>query len=978
MRQNTSNLRVPTPDANPTDARPPADALVFTSLLFLSGLCGLSYEVLYARVLGNVIGDTLTVSAAILMTFLLGIGIGTRCAYRLWRHLWIIEAAIGGCGVLFAWSIPWLDSIFYGSMPLLGSGTAGSVLICALILAVPAFLIGCSLPLFAGYLSELQSAKMFAPAYAVYNLGAALTVLLIEFWLIRRLGLRWSLVSIAAVNLATAAVLRLRFDELRQTVPTQTERSRFSMWDRAALWLVSVGSAVFQLMMIKSAECLFGPFHETFALVLAIVLLGVAAGAWCCDRFRLGLTRVLLVNLIGLGWYLGGLELVAHWYAAWYPTASEHYISSVLLKFVALVCVMGGPALSFGATIPAVFQQQSDVSRASGQLLFVSCLGNAAGFLLMALVLHRHLDYGGITLFVSCLTVVGVCLSERMRPRRLMITAVCLAGVVGVWHSVWNENLLYLGHTAFHSTEDLEEASEDLQHPQRFKGNRDVFAINWIDDRPYFFINGYLSIPLSSPSEKIVGAFSSMFAPRNDRALVLGVGSGATAGTTGLLFDDVDAVEINPAVLDNLHRMSKYSFDIRSNSHVRIVQDDAIHFTKASQASYSLIINTVTTPLYFSSSKLYTRDFFETVRRRLSPGGVYVTWVDSRVGDRGLDIVLNTISESFDHCAMGCVKSSYFLLLCSDEPIRVRQPTLVSENSRLREYFLDEHGIAPTWLPYGLLLQNAFTLKSGEPVETNTLDFPSLEFEMARLRRRGIAEFKKRLRSQMSVDNSRRVLADAMDWDPHQLLLHVQGLLGDSTITDRWAQLVASESKDFILGLKQADAEYHRIRAGQLRTADARHKYGYRLMRLKKYAAAIAEFQDVLALDPRRDNSHFNMAACYEYLEMYEQALEHYRLEHIVDPTDDSVPYRIARVSLQVGDFQQALTAIDTAIRIRSDGENHRLRGRALEGLDRPIDALEAYRRALTLDAKDVLAEEGRRRMEGLLQSEVGQADIMP
>lgn len=976
MQQTASNPRVSIPAGQRSDSVSSAARVGFTCLLFLSGLCGLSYEVLYARVLGNVIGDTMVVSAAILMTFLLGIGVGTRCAYRLWTHLWLIEAGIGVCGLVFAWSIPWLDSLLYASLPVVGSGTASSVLVCSLLLAVPAFLIGCSLPLFAGYLSALHSEAMFTPAYAIYNLGAALTVLMIEFWMMRWLGLRWSLVAIASVNLLTAWVLRRRFDSLARQSSRQAEWSRFPFCDRAALWLVSVGSAIFQLMMIKTAECLFGPFHETFALVLSTVLLGVAVGAWLSDRFRMGLTPVLLLNLAGLGWYLAGLDIVARAYAGWYPIAAEGYLSAVLLKFATLIWLMGLPAVSFGATIPALFQVQRDVSRESGQLLFVSCLGNAAGFLLMAVVLHRQFDYGGIAMIVACLTAAGLCLHARFRPRAIMVSAAWLTAVAVMLQQVWNENLLYLGHTSFHSTENLNEAKEDLQHPQRFKGNRDVFAINWIDGHPYFFINGYLSIPLSSPSEKIVGAFSSVFAPRTDRALVLGVGSGATAGTTGLLFDEVDAVEINPVVLDNLDRMAEFSFDIRNNSRVRIIQDDAIHFTKSSRESYSLIINTVTTPLYFSSSKLYTRDFLDSVRQRLAPGGVYVTWVDSRVGDRGLDIVLNTISKSFDHCAMGCVKSSYFLLLCSAEPVRVRQPNLVANNPRLKEYFLAEHEIVPSWLPYGLLVDNAFELRSATNESINTLDFPALEFEMARLRERGIGEFKKRLRGAMSLAKSRRSLSTAIDWNPHHLLGHVGDLLGDSTITDRWATLVRQQSTDFETGRRQADAEFHRIRSEYLGTADARHKYGFRLMQLERYTQAIEQFQHVLQLNPRRDNTHFNIAACYEYMRVFERALKHYQLERIVDPEDDSVPYRIARVSLQVRDFRQALGAIDVAIRIRSDSENHRMRGLALEGLQRPIDALDSYRRALRLDADDTAAEQGCQRIERLLESDVGQTAV--
>lgn len=56
-------------------------------LLLLSGFAGISYEVLYGRLLGNLIGDQFAVSASVLITFLLGSGLGSAWAYRLWRWL---------------------------------------------------------------------------------------------------------------------------------------------------------------------------------------------------------------------------------------------------------------------------------------------------------------------------------------------------------------------------------------------------------------------------------------------------------------------------------------------------------------------------------------------------------------------------------------------------------------------------------------------------------------------------------------------------------------------------------------------------------------------------------------------------------------------------------------------------------------------------------------------------------------------------
>src|SRR5262249_4377435 len=161
----------------------------------------------------------------------------------------------------------------------------------------------------------------------------------------------------------------------------------------------------------------------------------------------------------------------------------------------------------------------------------------------------------------------------------------------------------------------------------------------WIGGRPHFFINGFISIGLDSPAEKLVGAFASLFAPRRDRALVLGVGSGATAGTVARLLDHMDGVAINAVVLPNLHLTAKYNFDLRQRANIELFHDDAIHHVKVSDQTYSLIVNTVTTPLYFSSSKLYTQDFFRLIKRRLAPDGVYMTWFDSRVGDRGADII---------------------------------------------------------------------------------------------------------------------------------------------------------------------------------------------------------------------------------------------------------------------------------------------------------------------------------------------------
>ena len=107
-------------------------------LLLVSGLCGISYEVLYGRLLGNVFGDQFLVSTAVLLTFMLGIGLGAYFAHRLWRHLWLVEAGIGAYATLFALNLGGIESLLYSLLPGIGTALASTLFMGVILLIVPA------------------------------------------------------------------------------------------------------------------------------------------------------------------------------------------------------------------------------------------------------------------------------------------------------------------------------------------------------------------------------------------------------------------------------------------------------------------------------------------------------------------------------------------------------------------------------------------------------------------------------------------------------------------------------------------------------------------------------------------------------------------------------------------------------------------------------------------------------------------------
>lgn len=940
--------------------------IFFIFLLLLSGFAGISYEILYGRILGNMIGNQWAVSASILLTFLLGIGLGTLAAHRLWRYLWLIEAGIGLYAACFALGFEFIEGLLYSGMDIFGHGLAGNITGCVLLLSFPSFLVGCSLPLFAGYLGRMSEERSFARAYAVHSLGAVLTVLLVEFALIRITGLRNAILTVAGVNAFASLSLFIRYRDVSTDVPSGTHYIHYPGNHIWALAVAGIASAVFQLWMLKAAELLMGPTRDTFALVLSVVLAGIAAGSALVKKYRLSFSHLITANLAGILMLAAGFESMAETYASLYPAAAEHYFLLVLLKLAILFLLMGIPAVTFGATVPSLMTAEDNVALESGRLLFVVSIANAAGFLLMVFVIHQLMSFGQSMVLIAAVSCLALFIHSGKITGTVAAGLIILAGVFASWGMAWNERLLYVGYTAFRSAEDLKANRDLLKSFESFKGRKDVFALTEMKNGDlFFFINGYKSMNLRSPSEKIVGAFSALLSPRTDQALVLGTGSGITAGTVGLLFDHTDTVEINPVVLQNLYRMKEYNFDIEKMAGVRIIQDDAVHFARTGSGSYSLIINTVTSPVYFSSSKLYTRDFIETVKQRMTPDGVYVTWVDTRTGDRGVDIILRTLSQSFRTCWLGYIRSKYFLFACSQGEITMHSPEIVLHNERLREDLILNGGVRTAWLPYHLLSTDALSLIRDRSLPVNTLDFPILEFEVSMLKVDGLDEFIGRLTRSMSIQEVQAALAPVTGSDPLALGLQSSHILGKSPVTAQWHLLLQRELYDFDNRLIEAQLMHYSDIAERHKNAGGHRDLGFEMLTMGRYPDAADQFRKALALDPEIDNANLYLADSYTEIGAFDQAIIHYQKALSLDPDESYAHIGIGRIHMKQQKYKAALEAFDRAAAISATSDANFYRGLAFERLGDKSSARSSYEEALRISPDDTEARNALLRLQG-------------
>jgi predicted membrane-bound spermidine synthase len=524
---------------------------VLIALAFLSGCCALAYEVLYMRALTTLLGDMLHVHAALLSAFLVGIGLGAKLAHRWLRWLWAFEVVTG----LYALGVPAAAKWFSGqSMMVAVTGShALTIVTTAGFLLVPSVLIGFSIPLFSAYIkSEAKDHLAFQGVYAAYNLGAFLSILAVELFLVRQLGVRLSLALVGGVNLMNGAVLLLMkaAPEHAPDVPQRTFEPRVVF----ALALASVVSAVFQLFFLKLTYLVFAPHRENFAIGLSVTLLGIFLGARLAARVRIRFETCLVLVPV----------LIGAVYAGWVPLVYLHQATAPLVRGSELLilahkfafgCVFAlGPMILFGAMLPALMRSEQEVAGESGHLLFVSSLANAAGYLIYVLLGHPLLETHALLVLLASATLLASLLGCGLRWTRMHwgVAAVGV-GLVALLAGQWQDRNFYLAQWISILRPD--------QEVMTFKSGSESATLLREPQRELISYNGHSSIsvrkgPFITLEEVISGVIPALSAPRLDRALVLGCGTGITAGTVSRIFRHTDVVEINAAFYEMMPYLS--------------------------------------------------------------------------------------------------------------------------------------------------------------------------------------------------------------------------------------------------------------------------------------------------------------------------------------------------------------------------------------------------------------------------------------
>jgi len=152
-----------------------------------------------------------------------------------------------------------------------------------------------------------------------------------------------------------------------------------------------------------------------------------------------------------------------------------------------------------------------------------------------------------------------------------------------------------------------------------------------------------------------------------------------------------------------------------------------------------------------------------------------------------------------------------------------------------------------------------------------------------------------------------------------------------------------------------AELAHRKVQAEVKHTAKAWHHYAYQLIKMERYKQAVAVIHKELALNPEMNDAHYNLAVCYESLKQDTLALQAFEKELMIDPKDEDVRYRMARLLIRQGAYRRALNLLNEDIQMNDlkRGKEFFYRALAFHKLGDDVQARKDLSKAMRLKASE-------------------------
>lgn len=581
-------------------------------------------------------------------------------------------------------------------------------------LLLPTVLMGGTLPVLSRFVSgqpeELRSRLSFL--YGFNTLGAVAGSLVAGFYFLRVYAVSTTLYLAVATNLAIGVLsllLQRRLDAGRAPgaraggqTPAAADFSGADTWHEAtpraslpaALVLWGIGISGFcalgyEVLWTRVLTIAIGASVYSFTIILVAFLTGIAIGSavygalarvWRApgpDARRLiaffGLTQVVIgvtallvtiylrdipANSVRLQNYLHGTDLLS-------------FGSRTLAHFALAFLYMVVPAFFMGAAFPmageVLARQRRAVGRAVGEVLAYNTVGSILGAAVSGLVLihlfgiERSLQ---LLALLNAGTGLAVLASQR-RPGWLLpaVAAASLAAAITLAVNpdiarVWDRSYFAIFRSnqpeAFRTPEMVREAVENTDVLYYAEGIESIVSVIRVKGgEKAFLTNGRVEASSHLQAQQVqftLGHLPMLLHPEPRDVLVVGMGSGMTAGATAVhpSVGQVTIVEIEPGVQGVARSFEEYNHRVLDHPKVKVIFNDGRNFLMTTDRMFDVITADPIHPWFRGAGYLYSSQYFALAARHLRPGGVIAQWLPIyELTPDDLRSVVRTFQEHF-------------------------------------------------------------------------------------------------------------------------------------------------------------------------------------------------------------------------------------------------------------------------------------------------------------------------------------------
>jgi spermidine synthase len=689
------------------------------ALLFLaSGFSALVYQVLWTRLLSLVFGVTIHAASAVLASYMAGLALGSLAAGWVGdrarsplRWFGVAEIFIGLTALASPFAIAGVQRAYVALHPALEGNvwvlTGGRFLMASLVLLVPTMMMGATLPLVVK--SALTRIELLGSRagllYATNTTGAILGTLAAGFLLVPTLGIRASFFIAASVNVAVGlialalapraqrAVARARATAISPAPAAAAVTPAdlvVSPATRAVVLIVFTVSGfvalALEVVWFRVLALFLGQTVYGFTIMLAAVLTGIALGSALVSPFMrrrldwvaaLGLTEigVAVAALLSFAALARGYDLAVALRPRLEGFAESYFVPLVLISFFSILpsALLMGVAFPVGLRLWAAGRDSEHrTARRIGVFYSLNVCGAILGSLAAAFVLLPWLGSRGSLVLLTALSALGgLALFATMAARRraLVLAVAGSAAFLLAWWATPDPFVialerLYRGDRTLWREEGVQAT---VAIHERGHGD-DQFRLMLLDGRhqandtqAMLFVH------------RRIGQLPIALHPNPGRALVVGLGGGATPGVVALNpYVTVDVVELSGAVVRGANWFSHANYDLLRRPNAHIVVNDGRNFLMLTDRKYDVVTADIIQPHHAGANNLYSAEYFRLVRDVLAEDGLALQWVGSS-SEAEYKLIMRTFMSVFPETTLWGDGS---LMVGAKHPLRISRSAL--------------------------------------------------------------------------------------------------------------------------------------------------------------------------------------------------------------------------------------------------------------------------------------------------------------